>query len=69
MEDIAHVGVSVLQSLEGGLEEGVASMSASIPRVFQFASEAVERCLQITGGWGFNALVKSLKVSLLCCRV
>lgn len=58
----------LLQSLEGGLEEGVALLTGSIPWVFQFASEALERCQQLTGGWGLNGLVKSLQVScpLLC---
>ncbi len=46
------------------MEEGVGRLSASIPWVFQFASEGVERCSHMTGGWGFNGLIKSLQVSL-----
>ena len=53
----------ISQSLEGGMEEGVGRMSASVPWVFQFASEGVERCSHMTGGWGFNGLIKSLQVS------
>ena len=45
------------------MEEGVGRMSASIPWVFQFASEGVERCSHMTGGWGFNGLIKSVQVS------
>lgn len=56
-------GAISVQSLEGGLEEGVAQLTSSTPWVFQFASEAQERCLQLTGGWGLNGLVKSLQVS------
>lgn len=53
------------QSVSGGFEEGVGVMSDSVAWVFQFASEAVERCLQLTGGWGLNGLLKALQVRKL----
>ena len=38
-------------------------MCNSVSWVFQYASEAVERCFLLTGGWGFNGLLKALQVS------
>lgn len=54
-----------LQAVESGLEESVAEMIRPIPWVFQYSSEAVERCTQLTGGWGFNGLIKTLQVCLV----
>ncbi len=56
------VCVYVLQSIVGGLEEGVASMCGSVSWIFQYASEAVQRCFQLTRGWGCHGLLKSLQV-------
>ena len=53
--------------MEGGLEEGVSLLTSSIPWVFQYASEALERCIHLTGGWGLNGLLKSLQVSQQSC--
>ena len=42
----------------------MAQLNGSVPWVFQFAAEATERCIQLTGGWGLNGLIKSVQVSV-----
>lgn len=50
--------------MDVGLEEGVSVMAGSVSWIFQFASEAIERCTHLTSGWGFNALLKALQTLL-----
>ena len=44
-----------------GVEEGVGVIADSVVKVFTFASEAVDRCLKLTEGWGLTALIKAMK--------
>ena len=43
------------------MEEGVSVIADSVVKVFTFASEAVDRCLKLTEGWGLTALIKAIK--------
>ena len=44
-----------------GVEEGVGVITDSVVKVFTFASEAVDRCLKLTEGWGLTGLIKAIR--------
>ena len=50
-----------MQDTVVGVEEGVSVIADSVVKVFTFASEAVDRCLKLTEGWGLTALIKAIK--------
>ena len=43
-------------------DDTVASLSSSIPSVLHSAVQALERCAQLTEGWGTAGLVRALEV-------
>ncbi|CAI8022795.1 Conserved oligomeric Golgi complex subunit 7 [Geodia barretti] len=42
-------------------EDTVSSLSSSIPKVLHSAAQALERCVQLTEGWGTAGLVRALE--------
>jgi len=50
------------QSSPGSTEESISLISDSIPRVFTHASEALERCMLLTEGWGVCGVIKAIEV-------
>ena len=49
-----------------GVEEGVGVIADSVVKVFTFASEAVDRCLKLTEGWGLTGLIKAIREVYPC---
>lgn len=49
-----------------GVEEGVGVIADSVVKVFTFASEAVDRCLKLTEGWGITGLIKAIREVCPC---
>lgn len=58
----------VQSSLEG-VEETVSQIALSVPQLFTFAAKGLERCMQLTEGWGLSGLVKTLEVSSYTFRI
>ena len=49
------------QDTLAGVEESVSLVADSILKVFAFSSEAMDRCLKLTEGWGLTGLIKAIR--------
>ena len=56
-----------MQSFVDGVEETVSQISDSVPKVFTFCSEGLERCIQLTEGWGLPGLIRAVEVCVCVC--
>ena len=44
------------------MDDVVSNVSKSVPEVFTWGTEALERCGHVTDGWGLCGLLKTLEV-------
>ncbi len=59
--DYVVVSYDPQSSLEG-VEETVSAITASVSQLFVITGHGLERCMQLTEGWGLPGLIRTLEV-------
>ena len=59
--DYVVVSCDSQSSLEG-VEETVSAITASVSQLFVITGHGLERCMQLTEGWGLPGLIRTLEV-------